>query len=324
MTVLKVTVDGKEVGLYVDERLHRGIINNVKPKIAKKDFDWVWVVDGGEGSGKSTFAMQLAKVLDSNFCLDRVCMTPAEFTKAILRAKKGECVVFDEAFTGLSSRASLTEINRLLVSLMMEMRQKNLFVIIVMPTFFLLDRYVALFRARGLFHVYLKNGNRGRWVYFNNRKKKLLYILGKKIFSYAKPRTKFYGRFLGKYVVNEAEYRKKKEAALMNKSRTTRSEKYKLQRDLLFWIIFKHYKKTQMEIARLCKTVGFNIDRSSIAKIIEEIGKRVISEQVEKEMQAEDKLVEENGKTEEPQEEQTVDNTHEEELDEMEEFIADT
>jgi len=133
----------------LNEKITKADKTKVLPKIRKKDFDWVWIVDGVEGCGKSVFALQLAKILDPTFNLSRVCMTPQEFTRAILKAGKGQCVVFDEAFTGLSSRASLTEINRLIVSLMMEMRQKNLFVIIVMPTIFLLDRYVAIFRARG-------------------------------------------------------------------------------------------------------------------------------------------------------------------------------
>ena len=270
MVVISIEVEGKVKNLYMDNELYNRIQTTVRPKIHKKDNDWVWIVDGGEGTGKSVFTMQLAKVLDPTFCLERVCMTPDDFTKAVIKAKKGEAVVFDEGFTGLSSRASLSEINRLIVSLMMEMRQKNLFVVIVMPTIFLLDRYVALFRAKGLFHIYTKSGTRGRWVYFNNKNKKLLYILGKKLFSYAKPRSKFRGRFRDQYTINEQEYRNKKAEALIKKSRTTRSETYKYQRDLLFWILNKKLNVNQIQISKYCKQLGFNIERNTISEVITE------------------------------------------------------
>lgn len=271
MVVLDITIDGNSRSLYMDKELYRRIENNIKPKIEKKDNDWFWIVDGGEGAGKSVFAMQLAKVLDPSFCLERVCMIPEEFTKAVIRAKKGECIVFDEAFTGLSSRSSLSEINRLIVSLCMEMRQKNLFIIVVMPTIFMLDRYVALFRAKGLFHIYTKDGKRGRWVYFNNKSKKLLYILGKKLFSYAKPKSKFRGRFSNQYTINEQAYRDKKKEALNKKSRGTRTETYKFQRDILLYLMNKKYNVTQFQIALDCKKVGgFTLKQSTISEIITE------------------------------------------------------
>lgn len=288
MTVIDIEVEGVKKTLYMDNRLYNQTEYKIKPKIHKKDFDWVWIVDGPEGAGKSVLAQQLAKVLDPRFSIDRVCMTPDEFTKAIIKAKKGDCVIFDEAFTGFSSRASLTEINRLLVSLMMEMRSKNLAVIIVMPTIFLLDRYVALFRARGLFHVYLKNGRRGRWCYFNNKKKKLLYLKGKKLFSYKEPRSNFRGKFYDNYTINEEKYRIKKSEALMKKSRSTKAETYKFHRDILFWILHKHLKQNYSKISNLCKENGYKVDRTTIYDAIMEREK----ENLEKEAIEEEKRTE--------------------------------
>ena len=276
MTVLNIDVEGGAKTLYMDNELYKRIITVIKPKVEKKDNDWFWIVDGGEGTGKSVFAFQLARVLDSNFNLDKIAMTPNEFTKAVLKAKKGECIVFDEGFTGLSSRASLTEINRVMVGLMMEMRQKNLFIIVVMPTIFLLDRYVALFRAKGLFHIYLKNGKRGRWIYFNNKKKKLLYIYGKKLISYSKPRSKLRGRFYDQYTINEKEYRLKKHKALMGKSRGTRAETFKAQRDKLLFIMRERLGLNTIKISNLLKIEGVSLARNTITEI-------TIKEKIEKE-----------------------------------------
>lgn len=282
MTVFEIDVNGEKRNVYMDGRLYRSIENKIKPKVQKKDYDWVWVVDGPEGSGKSVLAQQIAKLLDPSFCVERMCMTPKEFKESVLRAEKGQCVVFDEAFTGFSSRASLTEVNKILVSLMMEMRQKNLFVIIVMPTIFLLDRYVALFRARGLFHVYLKHGKRGNWVYFNNRKKKYLYLTGKKLFSYSKPKCRFRGSFLDKYTIDEAAYRRKKRSALMEKSRSTKAEGFKAQRDVLFWILCKKFKQNKTQISKLCKEVGYSVDRTTIADAIAEKELALLKKKVNK------------------------------------------
>ena len=256
------------IHFYQDNFLNEQIEKKIKPKVQSKDQDQVFIVDGGEGVGKSLFAMQLAKSLDSTFNVERVCFTPVEFTKAVINANKGEAIIFDEAFTGLSSRGSLTEVNTLLVSLMMEMRQKNSICIIVMPTFFLLDKYVALWRAKGLFHVYMRRGKRGYWMYFNRQKKKLLYLHGKKLYDYSWPRSGFKGRFYDQYTIDKEEYLKRKSDSLMKKQRITRSEIYMAQRDTLFYILTKEFKQTQQKIVDLCKKYYFDLDRSSISVII--------------------------------------------------------
>lgn len=268
MVIIDIIVDEQPKSLYMDNRLHTQLTQKVKSGVNKKDKDWVCVVDGEEGSGKSVLSQQIAKVLDPTFDLSRMCMTPDQFTKAIIYAKKGQCVIFDEAFTGLSSRAALSEINKLIVSMMMEMRQKNLFVIIVMPTFFLLDKYVAIWRAKGVFHVYTKNGNRGQWTFFNKANKKLLYILGKQLYDYSKPKTDFYGRFHDQYTVNEQEYREKKRTALIQKSRITKAEKLLAQRNVLIQALHEHYNLIPREIATVMKDRGQILTASTIKAVL--------------------------------------------------------
>src|SRR3990170_4539890 len=140
---------------YMEDRLERNLKEKIIPALEKKkDKDKVIAIDGAEGSGKSTLAFQIGKRVDPTLDLSRVVFSADDFREAVFKAKRGQCIIYDEAFTGLSSRSSLSGINRALVSLMMQMRQKNLFVIIVLPTFFLLDKYVALFRTTVLIHVY--------------------------------------------------------------------------------------------------------------------------------------------------------------------------
>ena len=212
----------EDITYYIEPRLLQNL-DKVKYRLEKKDKDFVMLVDGKEGAGKSTLAVQMAKYVDNSFCVDRCCMTSEQFKEAIYKAKKGQAVIYDEAFTGLSSKGALSEINRMLVSLMMQMRQKNLLVIIVLPTFFMLEKYVAIFRGRVLVHVWEKNDRRYFGV-FNNQKQKILFAVGKKYLSYKGVRTRFSGRFYGKFPINDPEYRKKKSVAL-EESETTEKKK---------------------------------------------------------------------------------------------------
>ena len=167
----------------------------------------------------------MAKQFNSPFDLSNVCLNPLEFKKKVSEANKKEVVIYDEAHRGMGSVGALSEINKLLKDLMMEMGQKNLFVFVVLPTFFLLERYVALFRANGLFHVYTNKGRRGYWVYFNEKNKKNLFLKGKREFNYnCMAYPKFRGRFFDQYPVDEQEYREKKRLSFTEASRATKEE----------------------------------------------------------------------------------------------------
>lgn len=176
----------------------------------KKDWDMVFVVDGVEGSGKSVIAQQMARYCDPSLDISRITFSNAELKEVILKAEPYQAVIYDEAYGGASSRGTMSTLNKMLIKFMTEIRQKNLFVFVVLPTFFDLDRYIALWRSRALIHVYSKDFERGTFCFFSRKKKKDLYILGKKFYSYAKPRANFIGRFVSGYAVDEAAYRKKK------------------------------------------------------------------------------------------------------------------
>ena len=227
MVLIPIEVNGEETTCYCDGILYNKLQNKVKENVLKRDNDALYILDGSEGSGKSVFAMQLAKFLDPTFCLERVCFTPEEFEEAVKTSKKGQAIVYDEAFRGLSSRATLSKINKVLVSMMMEMRQRNLFVFVVLPTVYLLDKYVVLFRSKGLFNVYTRNGRRGYWKYYNSKRKKSLYLKNYKTYTYYKVRPLYMGRFTNTYVIDEQEYRNKKSHALTYKPKKIMEDKAK-------------------------------------------------------------------------------------------------
>lgn len=252
---------------YMDNRLNTELDKQIKA-VNVKDKDRVFIVDGAEGSGKSVFAQQLAAKVDPSFTIDRIVFTPQDFIKAIKNGKRGQAIVFDEAFTGMSSRTALSKMNNLILRLMMEMRQKNLIVFIVMPSFFLLERYQAIFRSTGLFHIYTKNGKRGFFVYFNKRKKLLLYLNGKHTFSYSGkniPRSGFRGRFLERYTVDEKAYRKLKSNAF-NFEEVTYNNPILDDRNKLLKLIKDEFKISYRDMEALLDKYGVSLSYSQISK----------------------------------------------------------
>ena len=276
---------GKPITYYMDNRLKNNLDTKVIPDLAKRDKDIVLLLDGHEGVGKSTLGLQIGKYIDSSFSVDRVTFSAEEFRDAILKAKQGQVVVYDEAFTGLSARSSLSGVNKILVSLMMQMRQKNLCVIIILPTVFLLDKYVALFRSKALIHVYETGGNRGYFRVYNQKRKKLLYLFGSKTYNYSpkigkkKLYTRFKGRFYGVFALGDEEeekiYRKKKLKALNDSDKnpmTSSTIKYRDQRDICIHLIKKELKLSYRKMAEFLLDYGFDISYRQIRSICSKFG----------------------------------------------------
>lgn len=234
------------------------ILDKTKEAI-RKDWDNVVIIDGVEGGGKSVFAQQLACYVDETLILDRVCFNPKEFRDAISKAGKGQAIIYDEAFGGLSSRAAMSQVNKALVEMLMEIRQKNLHIFIVCPSFFEVDKYAAIHRSRFLFHIYTptnKPFERGYWKFYNYDIKKTIYLEGKRNYSYCR-KCNFFGRFTKGYPLGDEEYRKKKlESLTKNKDdknlqpQGVRAKRQMQQRDEMIKYIYNTQKGiTQKEMA---------------------------------------------------------------------------
>jgi hypothetical protein len=177
----------------------------------KKDWDMIFVVDGYEGSGKSVLAQQVSYFCDNSFNIDRIVFNPDDFKQVIMASEPYQAVIYDEAYGGLSSKSALSKVNKTIVQMLTVIRQRNLFVFIVLPTFFDLDKYVALWRSRGLLHVYTsKNMARGYFEFYNAGRKKDMYVKGKKFYEYRQGKCNFRGRFSKFWVVDKDAYDKKK------------------------------------------------------------------------------------------------------------------
>jgi hypothetical protein len=175
--------------------------------------------------------------------------------------QKGDCIVLDEAFLSINSRASMSYINRTMIGLATEMRQLNLFIIICLPSFFDLDRYFALWRTDLLIHTYFdKAGNRGRYILFGSNKKKELYLKGKKMYNYGLVKSQYPPcRFRKGYVLDELEYKKKKEESFRTEKPLKENRFDALWRDRLI-ILVDYLKKKGMSYVELSNIMRIGED----------------------------------------------------------------
>lgn len=250
MTTKSTAIQVGQYKFYMDGYVQSNL-TEIK-RLVKKDWDFVFIIDGMEGGGKSTFAIQLAIYLDNDFNLSRVVFDSEAFEKAVLKAEKYQAIIYDEAITGLYSREAMQYINTTLTKLLAQIRQKNLFIFVILPSFFDLDKYVAMWRARGLFHIYTKDFSRGYFTFYDYSTKKDLYIVGKKYYNYNMKTPTFKGRYTS-FNPFEKEYRKLKTESI--EKRQTQSINPFYQRDKLIQAMWRDYGVKQREIAKI---VGMN------------------------------------------------------------------
>ena len=207
---------------YKDVYYDKYLLDNLegfKHTVLNKNTSFVMVIDGRSGMGKTTLANQLGHFFDDNYCLEKIYWEPRKFLEGLEKAKKGDFLLFDEAMI-LSSRSAMSEINRMVVMAMSMIRSKQLFICFCVNSIFDLDRNLALSRADFLLHVYGDNlGDRGNFTAFFRAKGdidriKSLYLRGKKYYSYSQPRANFFGSFGKRFIVDENEYEKRKQAGV--------------------------------------------------------------------------------------------------------------
>jgi len=258
---------------YMDGRLHRAL-ERYKGYLQTKDRDLIIAVDGRERSGKSVLAQQVAKIMDPTFTHDRMCQTTDEFIQKAEPLKKGQAICFDEAYTGLSSRASRSTENRKLVDFFVKCGQKNLVIIIVLPTIRDLDAYPRDHRVTALLHVYEKDGKRGRWVFFDRHNLNLLLDYQKRFkYRYDFPRTSVYGRFSEQYVINEQTYRRKKATMLIHRAEVpggTRASLHKAQRDHLLWLVYTRFHMSSIKLSKELAKSSLKLGASVILDAIKQ------------------------------------------------------
>jgi hypothetical protein len=273
MVVIDVGNDVKErLGLYMDGYLHKNL-SEIKESVLKKDFDYVAIISGRVGKGKSTLSQQLAKFFDKTFDTSRVCFSAEEFIQVTSTCPKHSAVILDESFEPLNTKISLSPAFLKIQNHLNIIRQRNLFIILVLPSFFDLHKSVALYRSWNLFHVYGEGfAGRGRFVAFSPDSKRMLYIRGGKYNDYNAWKGNFHGKFTAKQVIDWKEYEKKKLTHLksqgdnLGKGRVRDIQKVKLVTHLIDNKVFK--------TSELSKIMG--VSPQSITSIMRKSRERVL------------------------------------------------
>lgn len=260
---------------YVAPQIESKLLKNEKIK-RDSDQDRVYIITGAEGSGKSLLARQLACRIDKEFSLKDITFTSDEFAKRVRDKKQFGSIVFDEANNGLSSKGAISRENKKLIKLLQECRQRNLTIFIVLPSVFLLEKYVILFRSHTLFHtcIYRKDYKKRYYLVYNKRNKKLLYMLGHKFMSYSKPKLHKKYRFYESQPeqIDKIEYNDKKLRAFRDEDREgSVNDVVMNQRNILLYTLNKQHKIKYSEISRILKESDSAMDESSIGKIIRNI-----------------------------------------------------
>lgn len=223
----------KALGFAFDSTLGNNL-SILRHATINQDFDCVGVIDGNEGGGKSLFAQQIGRFLDVDheITADQIVFNAKQFKESINKLKKFKVIIWDEAIMGLYNRRSMSDDNIGIIEILAQCRQRNLFLLLILPSYYSLDRYAAVHRSRFLIHVkyFFKPDPedthplvRGFFRFYNEEGKKRLYTNEylRKTMSYpGLSGCYFDGRFSNTgYLVDREAYLAKKNEAMTNEAR---------------------------------------------------------------------------------------------------------
>lgn len=149
----------------------RANLDRVTNNYLKRDRDFILVVDGDEGEGKSTLAWSCCKYVDPTFNAERIAYDQHQFKELVQKSSIGQALLIDEGGWMLFSREAMTRMNKEIVKILMAIRMKNLFVVVCIPSFWKIDDYIRTHRARALFRVPC----RGRVMIYGRKKLRRAY-----------------------------------------------------------------------------------------------------------------------------------------------------
>jgi len=248
--------NGSPEGYYIDGLLFKKLM--LVRGMRKKGYDAIFQIVGAEGSGKSTLGLLCGWVVSGEkLTINNIAETSEDAIDKLDKLPDGSVLIIDEGSLMFSSKDTMTKEQRQLEKILNVCRQKGMTVIIIAPVFFSLSKYICVHRSRFLLRVYTDSKlNRGRFAYYGEKKKKMLYILGKKNFeSYAKPKPNFRGRFVDFQVPFHEEYLKTKRRTMMAALKTNvlnpQQLKWKVESDMLWNIIKSKSGITLKDIAKM-------------------------------------------------------------------------
>jgi len=181
----------------------------------RKDYDWMHGNVGYEGSGKTTIGWLICKIIDPEFTAKNVAFTFDQLIMLIEQLPKYSAIMVDEGAEIFFNLNTTSREGKEITKKLTQIRSKNLFILINIPDFTLLQKYIKNHRLLSLTRVI----SRGVCEFHskNNLFKIKLNPQTKKI-EYPKP--SFYDRFPKVEGEEWNEYLKKKDTFLGQENST--------------------------------------------------------------------------------------------------------
>lgn len=206
-------------GRYIDEQYYENL--KILAEVITHDMTFMAIVSSSTlevGTGKSVFVQQTAeawidlvnqihKMNLPNLSMQNIVFKPKDVIKRAFEVPKYSPIIIDE----WEDAHYWSELGMTMRQFFRKCRQLNLFIILIIPNFFQMPSSYAI--TRSVFFVDVRfegKFERGHFRFFSFKKKKDLYIYGKKTQDYDCVRPDFIGRFTKGYVVDEDEYRRAK------------------------------------------------------------------------------------------------------------------
>lgn len=187
-----------KIDIQGDSRYYDGYMQSnldMLKEAVRLKWDGILLYGGFEGDGKTTICAQHMAYLDPTFNLDRVVFSVEALGKLMDTLPPGSAIQYDESWKSASNMNRYAEEQRKLIRMLTEKRRKRLYIGIVCATFFDLNRYFVIHRARAYIHVYTEGLQRGYFSFYNRKQKQELYIKGKRDWDMRVSQPAFRGRF---------------------------------------------------------------------------------------------------------------------------------
>lgn len=158
--------------------------------LVSNNFDSVGLVTGMEGSAKTTLAITniapyICYRLGTTFSVDNVGMSVKQFDEMLEKANIGDVIILDEFILMGAAEDTMTGIQSVLRKKFTLIRKKRLFIVLILPSIHMMNKYFAMQRTRYLIDCRTTGARRGSAVFYGYNKKNYLGINGRKTFTYS-------------------------------------------------------------------------------------------------------------------------------------------